>query len=633
MSALPVLSFVLLLQTPPVPPVVPPRPPVAGQAPAPQNRDQAQRPPLIGKGSIAGIVSAENGQPLKNARVNLSGGAVGRSAITDASGAFTFDKLPEGRYNLSASRPRYLSSSYGQKRPDRPGMAIQLADGEQLKNMSLTLFSAGVITGNVYNEDGEPVQGAQVRALRYTMNSGVRRLQNSNSVQSDDRGAFRLFGLTPGEYIVTASSNQGDQGFQFTPEMAQAIERASQAASVALTISQMNNGVATLSNGQTLEAPSPVTYAPTYYPGTTSPGSAVSVPVRGGEERSGIDVSMQKVQTSTVSGSVIVASGPLPQNITIQIQSNDEAGQALSLPSARVGPDGRFSLRSVPPGQYTVIARVTTTVRMDVPPATAAAAAAMSTAAAQSMQVAQNVQTVQTTMTGRTSIAVDGQPLNGVVIALDPGRTLAGRVSFEGAAPPDLLRTRFTATLQPMPTPGSLQLPNPGAAIVGQDGTFKIIGIAPGRYTLRVNTNPTWSMKSSEVNGRDTLDFPFDVGTDDIMGALVTMIPPHPPAELTGLITDAQSKPVTDYTIIVFSADQRFWIPSSRRIFTLRPGTDGRYTLRGVPPGDYQIAAVNDLEPGAQYDQELLKAMLIASTRVTIGEGAKLTQDLRVSGK
>ncbi len=200
MHALPVLGLALLLQTPAV--TAPQRPPVAGQPGQVPGRDQLQRPPVVGTSSLSGTVVSESGQPLKGARVSAGGGSLGRSTVTDGNGAFSFDKLPEGRYSLSATRPRYLSSSYGQKRPDRPGMAVQLADGQEIKDLTITLFSAGVITGLVYGDDGEPVQSAQVRAMRYTMASGVRRLVSSNSVQTDDRGAYRLFGLTPGDYVV-----------------------------------------------------------------------------------------------------------------------------------------------------------------------------------------------------------------------------------------------------------------------------------------------------------------------------------------------------------------------------------------------------------------------------------------------
>jgi len=629
MFALPAFGLLVLMQTPPVPPAAP-RPPAAGQAPAPQSRDQTQRSPLVGKGSISGVVVGENGQSIKGARVTLSGVPIARTTTTDGSGAFTFEMLPQGRYGLSASRTRYLPGSYGQKRAERSGTPLQLADTEHLKDLSITLFSASVIAGTVFADDGEPVQGAQVRAYRYTMSSGIRRLQSANTATSDDRGAYRIFGLVPGEYLVSAtSSSQLDNGSAFTAEMAVAIERAAQSAAN-LNITSINNGSVTLSNGQTVEASPPVTYAPTYYPGSPSLGSAVTIPVRGGEERSGIDVALQKVQTATVSGQVMSAAGPLPSNITVSLQPADETQQNVSLPSARVGPDGRFSMRAVPPGQYTISARATTTVRTDAPPA-AAGIGAGNPLAAQGVQTMQTTQT--TTMTGRASVSVDGQPLAGILISLDPGHALTGRISFEGAAPPDLTRARVQVTAQQVQAANGQFLPSPSPADVAPDGTFRIAGIAPGRYTLRLSNTPNgWSMRSSVVAGRDSLDFPFEVESEDIVGATITVTPPHPPAELSGTMTDAHGKPVSDYTILVFTTDQRFWTPNSRRIFTQRPGTDGKYILRGLQPGDYHIAALSDVEPGTQFDPELLKTLIVTSTRVTLGDGAKLTQDLRISG-
>ena len=61
-----------------------------------------------------------------------------------------------------------------------------------------------------------------------------------------------------------------------------------------------------------------------------------------------------------------------------------------------------------------------------------------------------------------------------------------------------------------------------------------------------------------------------------------------------------------------------------------RPDSDGRYTLRYLPPGDYLVAAVKDLDRGAQYDPEFLRSLVGVSVPVTIMDGGKVRQDLRV---
>jgi hypothetical protein len=57
----------------------------------------------------------------------------------------------------------------------------------------------------------------------------------------------------------------------------------------------------------------------------------------------------------------------------------------------------------------------------------------------------------------------------------------------------------------------------------------------------------------------------------------------------------------------------------------------GKYIFGNVPPGDYMLAAVTDLEQGAQYDPDFLKAIAGASVHVTIADGAQATQDIRVA--
>jgi sarcosine oxidase gamma subunit len=626
MSGLALASLMLAAVVTQSPPVSAARPLTIVGAPqtGSQSRDQSQRRPLVGTGSLSGTVVNQRGQPIKGARVSLGGGSVGRSAITGASGEFTFEKLPEGRYGINANRTRYLSGSYGQTRPERSGTTIQLEDGEAKKDLTITLFAAAVITGTVCGDDGEPVQSAQVRALRYSMRTGVRRLQSSSNASTDDRGVYRLYGLSPGEYVISATSNNQDNGPLMTAEMAIAMERAAAAAAAAgdnnVRMTSLSNGAMTLSNGAVIEADAPVAFAPTYYPGSTSPAGAMSVTVQSGEERQGIDVTLMKVQTATVTGMVVSATGVPPQNVSVTLQPADEAAQGIPLSSSRSTADGRFTLRNVPPGQYNVVARATSTVRVELPMSATAGGSRV-----------QTISTSQTTSTGRTLISVDGASLTGVVVTLDGGRSVSGRVVFDGGMPPDLSRTRMTASLQMAPGSSSMGVPMPSPAAVAADGSFTIGNVAPGRYALRVSGVQGFSMKSSLVHGRESLDFPFEVDDSDIGDGQVTVSAGLGPTQVGGTITEQLGHPAVDYTIVIFSADTRYWTPGSRRISTTRPGTDGKYSVRGLPAGEYQIAALGDLEPGTQYDPEFLKALLVASTRVTVGEGGKATQDLRIT--
>ena len=90
-----------------------------------------------------------------------------------------------------------------------------------------------------------------------------------------------------------------------------------------------------------------------------------------------------------------------------------------------------------------------------------------------------------------------------------------------------------------------------------------------------------------------------------VSGATVTLS--DRPSEVSGSITDTQSRPVLDYTLVLYPSDQRYRTAYSRRIQSSRPSTDGRFTFRNVPPGEYRLAPVLDPEPGAMFDPAFLQ--------------------------
>src|SRR5207248_8888823 len=74
---------------------------------------------------------------------------------------------------------------------------------------SFRLIPWGVIAGRVLDEEGEPLPWAQVSALREVYSNGKRRLSPEALVPTNDLGEFRLFGLKPGRYFVSARYKAG----------------------------------------------------------------------------------------------------------------------------------------------------------------------------------------------------------------------------------------------------------------------------------------------------------------------------------------------------------------------------------------------------------------------------------------
>jgi hypothetical protein len=65
----------------------------------------------------------------------------------------------------------------------------------------------------------------------------------------------------------------------------------------------------------------------------------------------------------------------------------------------------------------------------------------------------------------------------------------------------------------------------------------------------------------------------------------------------------------------------------------VRPDADGRFIVRDLPAGDYLISALTDVEEGQWNDQAFLAELAShAPITITLGEGEKKVQDIRVGG-
>jgi hypothetical protein len=228
-------------------------------------------------------------------------------------------------------------------------------------------------------------------------------------------------------------------------------------------------------------------------------------------------------------------------------------------------------------------------------------------------------------------LVVDGRAVDNVAISLQPGMTVSGQISFEGGpAPADLTRVRVTVS--PAETGGDRELTSGASATADAAGRFTIRDVMPGHYRLTATAGAGWFTASSTVSGQDSLDFPFEVAaSQNVSGAALTLS--NQPAELQGTVVDDRGQPATDYTLIVFAADRRYWTPGTRRVYTTRPATDGSYMLRNLPPGEYRIATLIDPEPGAWTDPAYLEQLESSSMRISIAAGEKKVQGVRIADR
>jgi hypothetical protein len=574
----------------------------------------------VNVGPLVGGV--RGGIPGGAVQVTMGGGtpsSLSRHVFADENGQFSFPRLPAGNFTISVFQNQFLQVNYGQKRVGGPGKTISLADGQQL-TLKIPMLRGGVITGTVLGPDGEPQSNAQVRGSRYDTSSGFKRLQSVAFAQADDRGRYRMFGLQPGEYVISAIPIGSDamnaaRQVQEADLVEQAIVsgqvRPPSAPGLTPTVAvpiapPMSPGQMQMMGQQ---------YLPTYAPSSPLASGANKVTVAGGEESAGVDILVRLTLASSIQG---VVTTPVDSGVAIQLMlmSDDPTIDIPQGNSARVDQNGKFMFRAVAPGKYTVFAQTVP----GQPPMTLV----------NGQMVGPQPQPIVLTdaqkMWGKAQVMVAGEPQIDVSVSLEPARSISGIVVFDMAKPPDLTRSRIMLTVNPAPAPQQMFFGQPPQAQVGPDGRFMITGVMPGRIMIR---GSGLVMKSAVVGGQDTLDFPLEfTGERDVTDAVLTFT--DTPTELSGTLMDAAGKPATDMMIVVAASDNRYWTPGSRRIVVARPSPDGRYTIRSLPPGAYVIAAVNDLENGGQYDPEFLRTLSAVSVPVTIMEGAKVSQDLRV---
>lgn len=622
----------------------------AGHATA-QVRD-VQRP-AVGTASISGVVVSDSPTPRPIRRVTVTltetaGTRLPAAAITDDAGVFSFRDLPPGTYTLVASRAAFVTSAYGARTYGRgSGIPISLLQGQTIKDITLKMIRGAVIAGTLRDPSGRPAANAELILLVSRTDAGRRRLAPAitQSGRTNSRGEYRIFGLTPGDYVVRAQPQMRFGQGDLRPTTAAEVEWAKRAAA--------GSADAPPPTGR------PVTYAASYYPGTSDVSDASLITVGPGEERQGIDFSIQLIPTATISGRISGPDGQPPKNpaAALQLQSANAASfidAMIGIASTggfgggvRVGADGKFSVSGVAPGRYRMTfhgAPSTAAGRPGVDAGGLGVISAMMPGLAGAMGA---------TLWATEDVSVSGQDLADLDIRLQPGLTMSGTIVFEGEdpqSPPDASRTSISLNSADKEATSAFEMvfsliagSTPGRAT--KERTFAVDGLAPARYRFVASPpgvmNPFgttvavapdgWALKSAMWNGRDLADGTFEVRSDEsLTGVVVTFT--KAVTEISGRLLDAAGRPTAGFPIVVFSTKPSDWTGGSRRVISAKPASDGTYRIRGLPAGEYYLCTLLDLDLNDLYDAAFLDQLKDSSFKLTLIDGEKKTQDLKIRG-
>ncbi len=217
-------------------------------------------------GAITGRVVTDDGQPVRHATISISsvgggGRRAGRlSVVSDEDGNFQAEGLDLVPYVISATAPGYVLAPNKRRETNYSFVG---------QTVTVTMIRGGVITGKVTSATGDPIIRIAVRAIRVRDETG--RPDNTAvgnfrpQRMTDDRGVYRLYGLAPGSYLVSAGGGNMNSSRQATPY----------------------HGRIT-----------------TYHPSATR-DAATEVKVIGGDEVTGVDIRFRGERGYAISGKVI----------------------------------------------------------------------------------------------------------------------------------------------------------------------------------------------------------------------------------------------------------------------------------------------------------------------------------------
>jgi hypothetical protein len=322
-------------------------------------------------------------------------------------------------------------------------------------------------------------------------------------------------------------------------------------------------------------------YVSTFYPGVTDPASAAAVEVGPGQEVSGINITLRKSRVYFVSGKVAGAtSGQLKlMNASLTPRESRMRPLVSSYIWPRVNPDGSFTLANVQPGSYNIALMLGESGRPSV--------------------------------VGRTTVDVAEADVEGVVVPVSQGVTLSGLVRVERKEKVEVHGVRLM--LRPVEDAESFSY----TTMVKENGTFRIEGVMPDRYSVAVNDLPEGAyLKSVRFGNHEAPDKSVDLSQAQGSGSIELVLSPNA-GTVEGLVTD-DGKPAPGSSVLLVPDPPQPEEP--HRWKWANTDQNGRFSIKGVDPGEYKLYASNESLSGANEDPEALMPFEEKAVKVTVAE-------------
>lgn len=555
--------------------------------------------------------------------------------LSDDEGRYFFDQLAPGAYIITTTRAGWSNGNYGSKRPNGPGIAIDVAEHDRKPGIDITMWKFGVLSGVIVDEAGEPIVDVQVRAVRKMLVSGKRQMTFAGAARTDDRGMYRLANLLPGDYNVfvpaTVMSGPLTFGGGGAPEDWLRTMTGDGTAPMSF---DFNSGVAARNSKNVVTSLLGITAPPTSdaswmaippsFAGTPGVAGAASFTLTSGQERSGVDMQLRVTPTYPVSGVLTTPSGS-PANLVLHLMSAGlESYPLFDVATATADAAGAFTFFGVPPGDYVI--RV---VRTPLAPGTRLG---MTTSGVMMMTTnGSGTQQVPTEplLHATEKISVGTAPLKGLQISLRAGPRLSGRAEFNGSAKrPD--GNEWLGVTIAIQHANGYQSQNGPRGQFATDGTFTTPGVLPGEYYVRPTPPPGWTVQSIMWQGHNLIDAPLALSGTDVTDIVITYT--DHAGRIGGTVYGANDAPDAQASVLIFPVDPELWTEYgliSPRMSALRTKNDGTFRSSSLLDGDYFMIAIPDDQANDWQDPVMLAKLARTAKRVVVREGETSNENLK----
>lgn len=240
-------------------------------------------------------------------------------ATTDEEGNYRLAGLPAGSFKIV---PTAKALAVGpDAKTKQLGQQVNVAEGESITKVDFALVRGGVVTGRITDAEGNPVIGERVSVVTKDAGEESRQMAYMEGPRNktDDRGIYRVYGLSPGNYKVSVGQPGGGGG-----------------------------SVMGMGGSQ---------YLKTFYPGVQDEAKATIVEVNEASEITNIDITPGKPASGfSVSGRVVDADSGQPiasAYIAYSPVKDAELEMAgMNFTGSQTDANGKFRLESVKPGRY-----------------------------------------------------------------------------------------------------------------------------------------------------------------------------------------------------------------------------------------------------------------------------------------